>query len=795
MKKLKYISVSIAVILIILSAAIIVFLNSMLPQRSGEINIPGLKDKVNVIFDEWGVPHIYASNEEDAYRSLGYLHAQDRLFQMEITRRLARGELAEILGPSLLETDIFFRTLRIKGFSKEYAEIQDKSRPAVKFGEAYIAGINNFIETGPAPVEFRILGIPKRPFTLEDSVSIGGYISYSFATAFKEDPLLTYIRDNLGAAYLKDLAYEREDKNLSAAYNKSTESMADLALLVMDIEKKFAPVGLFEGSNAWVVSGSRTKSGKPLLASDPHIAFSAPAVWYEAHIVTPEFEFYGNYLAGVPIAMMGHNSRIGWGITMFKNDDVDFFIEKAHPENRDKVWNNGRWEDLLIEDEVIKVKGADDVHINVRRSKHGPIINDVLKGLDSTEEPVSMWWAYLEKENRMFEVFHSFAHAENVYDMERVAKKLYAPGINILAADSSGNIAWWGLGRIPERAPNADPNFIMMSGRDDYRGFRDFSRHPQSINPPSGYIVSSNHRPEFKKGDMVPGYYNIPYRAKRIEELLVAENNKWNLEDTKEMQLDNITQFHVKIRDAVIPLLQGADELKGDKNALEALEIFKNWKGDHALESKGPVIFFRYYYNLMESVFRDELGEKYFKLFLEAKTFEKTIPLIVSNPSSPWWNIKGTDIKESMKDIVVKSWLQSIRSLENDLGRNINKWNWGRVHTIELGHPLGRKKPLNKIFNEGPYSVPGAREVVNNLGFDITGGRHFVNYGPSTRRIIDFADTDNSVGISPMGQSGYFFDPHYNDQTAMFITGIYRKQLMNKEEIEKSRRSSLVLSP
>ena len=795
MTKKKYLFSAILIILVVTSAAVLIFLNTMLPQRSGEINIPGLNDKVNVIFDEWGVPHIYASNEEDAYRALGYLHAQDRLFQMEITRRLAKGELAEILGSSLLDTDRFFRTLRIKGFSKEYAEIQDKKRPAVKLGEAYIKGINHFIETGPAPVEFRILGIPKRPFTLEDSVAIGGYISYSFATAFKTDPLLTYIRDTLGTDYLKDMAYEREGKNQFAANNRTIDSMAALALLVIDIEKKFAPAGLFEGSNAWVVSGSRTESGKPILASDPHIAFSVPAVWYEAHIITPGFEFYGHYLAGVPIAMMGHNSRIGWGITMFKNDDVDFFIEKSNPDNRDQVWNRGRWEDLTIEDEVIKVKGADDVHIKVRRSKHGPLVNDVLKELDSDEAPVSMWWAYHEKNNRMFEAFHSFAHAETVYDMERAAKKLYAPGINVIAADNSGNIAWWGIGRIPERAPGANPNFIMESGKDDYRGFRDFSRHPQSINPPSGYIVSSNHRPEFKKGDMVPGYYNIPYRAKRIEELLAAGDKKWTMENTKQMQLDNITEFHVKIRDAVLPFLEGSEELQGDKNALEALALFKNWKGDHTLESKGPVIFFQFYYDLMESAFKDDLGEKYFEIFLGTKMFEKNVPLILSNPESPWWNLKDTEKKETMGDIIVKSWLQCVRNLESDLGANIDKWSWGRVHSIELKHPLGRKKPLNKIFNEGPYTVPGAREVVNNLGFDISGGHHHVNYGPSTRRIIDFAHTENSMGISPMGQSGYFFDTHYNDQTGMFINGEYRKQLMNEDEIKERRKSTLVLFP
>ncbi|MCP4131260.1 MAG: penicillin acylase family protein, partial [bacterium] len=336
----------IALLLVLIVIGITLFLYQTLPQRDGELNIPGLKEKVEVIYDAWGVPHIYASNEEDAYRALGYVHAQDRLFQMEMTRRLAKGELAEVLGKKLLKTDKFFRTLWIKGFAKEYVKTIPGDNKALVLSKIYLEGVNHFLETGPTPIEFHLIGIPKKPFTLEDSFAIGGYISYSFASAFKTDPLLSYIKETYGAAYLKDLGYYSAKETIPGAgmHAGNYETLADLGLLAVEIEETTSPIGMFEGSNAWVISGSKTKSGKPILASDPHVKFSIPSVWYEAHVWAPGFELYGHYLAGVPMAMLGHNRHMGWGITMFKNDDINFFTEKVNPENPGEVWQNGKWE-------------------------------------------------------------------------------------------------------------------------------------------------------------------------------------------------------------------------------------------------------------------------------------------------------------------------------------------------------------------------------------------------------------------------------------------------------------------
>ncbi len=255
------------------------YLNSKKPVRSGDIQLPGIENFVDVHFDNWAVPHIYAKTETDAYHALGYIHAQERLFHMELLRRLAKGQLSEILGPKLISTDSFFRTLRLKQFGEEYILKQDTTSPAYKICQAYIKGINHYMHTRPSPIEFNILKIPKSDFTLADIISVSGYMAYSFASGFKTDPLLTYIRDELGNDYLRDIDYLPSDVPPLKLLTDTHKSLSEIAGLVADIETIHSPVGFFEGSNAWAVRGDKTASGKPILAGDPHIAHSCPSVW------------------------------------------------------------------------------------------------------------------------------------------------------------------------------------------------------------------------------------------------------------------------------------------------------------------------------------------------------------------------------------------------------------------------------------------------------------------------------------------------------------------------------------
>jgi len=260
------------------------YLSSKKPVRSGDIRLPGLENSVDVRFDNWAVPHIYAENETDAYYALGYVHAQERLFHMEVLRRLAKGQLSELLGPGLISTDSFFRTLRLKQFGEEYIKKADKTTQAFQICQAYINGINHYIHTKPSPIEFDILKIPKSDFTLADIMSVAGYMAYSFAAGFKSDPLLTYIRDELGQAYLSDIDYLPSKVQPLKLLTDTHKSLGEIAGLVADIETIHSPIGFFEGSNAWALGGNKTVSGKPILAGDPHIAHSCPILPIPAHL-------------------------------------------------------------------------------------------------------------------------------------------------------------------------------------------------------------------------------------------------------------------------------------------------------------------------------------------------------------------------------------------------------------------------------------------------------------------------------------------------------------------------------
>ena len=360
------------------------YLRSKLAQRSGEISLPGLKSEVDVVFDEWAIPHIEAENELDAYRALGYLLAQERLFQLELMIRVAHGRLSEMLGEATLDVDRYFRTLGIQRYAKSYVEKNYRKNPPkiTKALEAYLSGVNAFVATGSTPLEFTLLGIPKREYMIEDLVSISAYMSFTFSNAVQQDPLISHIQKKMGSSYLKDLAlkWPEGDTQIKVSNNHADTDL-ELATLFAKMENVLSRIPPFFGSNSWVISGSRSKSGKVILANDPHIGFSAPSTWYEAHLKTPDWELYGHYLAGIPFAILGHNRRMAWGITMLQNDDLDYFRERTNPANPDHVWFLDHWEELKIIAETISVKGGEDYPLRVRISRHGPIINDVLESV------------------------------------------------------------------------------------------------------------------------------------------------------------------------------------------------------------------------------------------------------------------------------------------------------------------------------------------------------------------------------------------------------------------------------
>lgn len=797
---LKRGALTVAVLAALGAAAAAWHVHQKLPQRDGELQLSGLSAPVTVRYDEWGVPHIDARNEDDLYRALGYLHAQDRLFQMEMLRRLARGELAEVLGPKLVDTDRLFRALGIRQRADELAAASAAitAQPgATRALYAYLDGVNQYQATRPAPLEFEVLGIPKRPFTAADTYSIAGYLAYSFAAAFRTEPALTAVRDQLGPDYLRifDLDWHPsgvlEPQALNAPRGRFPDVAPMLARLAAVGDQAAALVGLpqFEGSNAWVVSGSRTVSGKPLLAGDPHIAYSAPAVWWEAHLRTPQFELYGHHLALNPMALLGHNRRFGWSLTMFQNDDVDLIAEKVNPANANEVWYQGRWVAMTARQETLKVKGQPDQVLTLRRSPHGPIVNDALPG-DRGERPVAMWWAFLETENPVLDGFYRLGRADTLDRARDAASLVHAPGLNIVWANASGDIAWWAAAKLPQRPPGVNPAFVLdgATGEADKPGFLPFSANPHEENPARGYIVSANFQPT---GDTpVPGYYNLAERGRRLDGLL-SQGKRWDIHNSQALQLDVQTDYGPRVLRPIIPLLRGSASVE-EQPLVEALV---RWNGAYKADTVAPVLFQQFTAELLRAALKDELGEAQFENLRRTRALDHALPRLMADADSPWWDDRSTPQRETQTDIVRRAWKATVAHLQATLGPDSGTWRWDAVHTLTHEHPLGRQKPLDRIFNVGPFPVPGGHEVPNNFAQRNGSGPWPVVYGPSTRRLIDFARPQEALGVNPVGQSGVWPDAHYADQAALLAQGRYRREWLDEADVRAHSNGLLVLKP
>lgn len=773
-----------------------------LPVRDGTLEFHGLKASVRVAYDERGVPHIRAKNEMDMYRALGYVHAQDRLFQMEMVRRLARGELAEILGPKLLDTDRLFRTLGIRAHADRYAAQLDPESPATQALLAYLDGINEYQASRPAPLEFELLGIRARAFTPADTISVAGYLAYSFAAALKTEPVLTFVRDRLGANYLKafDLEWHplgvigpgselASQATLNAADWRSLDRLAGASQQAAEL----AGLPQFVGSNAWAVSGRLTASGKPLLAGDPHIAFAAPSVWYEAHLSAPGFELYGHHQALNPFALLGHNFQFGWSLTMFQNDDMDLIAEKVNPADPNQVWYQGQWVDLKVRQEKIQVKDAQPVSLTLRESPHGPIINEPFaEAMGKT--PVAMWWAFLETENPLLEAFYELNRADTRAKLRSAASKIHAPGLNVVWASANGDIAWWAAAKLTQRPPNVNSAFILdgSSGEADKPGFYRFQDNPREENPARGYIVSANHQPLPSSGVPVPGYYNLPDRAFRLNQLLANENVKWDTQNSQALQKDSTSGYGPRL---LKPLM--AELLEGASDSLERslLEQLARWDGHHDALGILATVFNQFVFELAKGAMADELGEVQFKNLLRTRALDAALPRLAADPESPWWDNRKTKAVEKRADTLKTVWRATIDHLKETMGATPMSWGWNKAHTLTHKHPLGQQKPLHLLFNVGPFEAPGGRELLNNLSTPIGPAPWAVSEGPSTRRLIDFSDVNMALGINPLGQSGVLFDRHYADQSRAFIEGKYQAQWMGVEDIKANTRSVLVFKP
>lgn len=796
MRIVRKVAWSLLILVVILFLAIGAFVYMAKPDYDGEKQLSGLSDEVEVYFDTYGIPHIYGTNEKDAFTALGYVHAQDRLWQMELLRRIGSGGIAEVFGKDFIVTDKFFLALGIDDASVKTVAQLDKTKKSVLLSKAYLDGINQFIEEGPTPIEFYLTGIDKKNFTLKDIYNTMGYMAFSFAMAHKTDPLLTDILHKLGPEYLKDLEIESDTGSVWIKnYNpKTLDTLKNTATVsVMQSLKKLG-IPLFEGSNSWVLAPEKTMNGKVIFANDPHIGFSQPSVWYEAHVSTPSYEKYGYHLAGIPFPLLGHDRNLAYGMTMFENDDVDFYYEEDHPSDSAKYKTDSGWADYEIIEKTIRVKDSTDIKFSYKKTDQGPVLNgiaDQIKG----ERPVSMWWAYTQLENKVMDALYGMSHANNIQEFQSALPHIHAPGLNIMYGDAEGNVAWWATAKLYKIPDSIHTKIIydVNKGLSKHRQFLDFSENPQAINPPWKYVYSANNQPDSIAGMLYPGYYLPENRAKRIVNLLEPKDD-WEGESVRNMMTDVTSPVNATILSNLLKEID-TDGLTG--NQLKGLEKLRFWKGDYPLNNIEGTLYHRWIYFLLVNTFKDELGQALFDALLETHLVKRLIAPLSESGTIVWWdNVATKKTVETKKDIVNASYQEAIEDLETTLGEDISSWTWDRVHALEHHHPIGQIDILRPFFNVGPFPVTGTREVINNMAFPYTkDGFHKVTSGPSTRRVIDFSDVENSMSILPTGQSGNPFSKHYKDQAEMFVKEEFRKMMMNETEIKENSEAMLLLVP
>lgn len=793
MKKIKKVLFGLLAFVVLFVLGLGIYGFYLKPKYEGEVQLKNIEKETTVYFDEFGVPHIYADNSKDAMETLGYVHAQDRLWQMELMRRIAPGRLSEIFGSVALKNDTFFAGLGIEEASAVAIATLDKKSPSYQLTLAYLDGINQYIEEGKTPIEFQLIGVKKEKFTLKDVYNIFGYMSFSFAMAQKSDPLLTDIRNKYGMDYLKDFGIDGSfnTTRIKNAKEKPQEYSAIAKSIASLLEQ--SPIPPFIGSNSWVIAPEKTKNGKVIFANDPHIGFSQPGTWYEAHLVTPDFELYGCYLAGTPFPLLGHNRDYAYGLTMFENDDIDLYQEENDAKDAKKYKTPTGFKNYEIRKKIIKVKDTSDVILNLKVSRHGPIVNDLMDGLNKNQ-PVALSWIYTQQPIQILDAVYILSHAKNKEDFHKGVALIAAPGLNVMYGDAKGNVAWWATGKLYKHNKGVNTNFILngASGHDDITEYLDFSKNPSAVNPDWKYVYSANNQPEPIDGFLYPGYYLPEDRARRITQLLDPKSN-WDKEAVSKMMFDNTSAVAPEV---VQELISNVDYNSLSKNEKEAITILKAWKGSNNLEDVAPTIYNKWIYMYLKNTFEDELGSANFKQFLGTHIMKQIIAKQMANENSLWWdNIATKEKKETRSQVLSKSFKESILALDKQLGNSVSGWTWNKVHMLEHQHPLGKVAALRPYFNVGPFAVSGSTEVINNLFFDFTeDGNYVVKGGPSTRRIIDFSDVENSWTILPTGQSGNPLSSHYNDQAELYNAGKFRKMKMNKEEIIKTS-TKLVFIP
>ena len=763
------------------------FARRSLPRLEAEV-AAAVSAPVTVYRDAYGVPHIHAESLEDAVFVQGYLHAQDRLFQMDLNRRAASGRLAEIFGADFVDTDRFLRAVGMLRAARETeAALSAGHRRAL---EAYAAGVNAFIAAhrGRLPLEFTLLGYSPDPWQPVESLAIGKYMAWDLGRNMTTEIFFWRLAQRVGPEKAATLFPNYpEDAPAIVARLRDLPLHAELAEGLARLQETVAKASLAGsdrslGSNNWVVAGTKTTSGLPILANDMHLGIQTPSIWYQNHLaVADRFEVTGVIFPGVPGVIVGHNGYIAWGVTNVGADVQDLYLERRHPDDPARFEFEGEWYQATVERHEIRVKGqAEPVPFAVYLTRHGPLVSEVVDGLNV---PASLRWTAHGPTGELAAVL-ALAEARDWDDFRRALATFLAPAQNFVYADRAGNIGYIANGLFPIR--RAGDGLVPVPGWDDrhaWVGFVPMDEVPELYNPAQGFIVTANHRvagpeyPHFLSHQWAP-----PYRAQAIIEALDGRRGL-TLEDMIPIQNSTVNLQARRLGPILLRELAGADLDATGRAAREALARWLEDPRDDAGEA-GPAIFHTLYLRMLEAAFRDDLGEDLYASFVRHGDALNSFDRMLREGRSEWFGTAG--------QLVRAGFAAALAELTAAMGDDPERWTWGHIHTVTFEHPLGRQRPLDLLFNRGPHPQGGSHVTPIATAFSLVRPFRITSAAP-WRFLVDLADL-RGLDVAAIGVSGHPLSAHYDDQMALWLEGAY-KPLLFGDQVRAGAAATTVFRP
>lgn len=762
-----------------------------LPDYTSTQQLEGIREPVDIHWDPYGVPHIYAENEMDLYYAVGYVHAQDRLWQLTLNQLAAEGRFAEFLGEDLIEIDKYQRAL---GFWETAQRIeQDAPDEIQQILQAYSNGINQYIENNRnnLPIEFNLLDIDPIPWTPTHSYALSRLLAWEMNVSWWAELTYSYLGETLPDNVMQELYPTYDDGSPTTMNDEQSQQYIESLLPMMETEFNIREIlqkkGTAVGSNAWAVDGSKTSTGFPILAGDPHMGLNMPGNWYEVHLNVNGKNLSGGTVAGSPIVIVGQNDEIAWSLTNMMADDTDFFLEQIDPDDRsryvvDSLNGEALYQPFDWQEEVIHINGSDDQLYRIRTTRHGPVISDIYPNQELVDDKIiSMKWTGHEVSHEIWALYQvnwseSFQEFQSALDFYEV------PGQNFTYADASGNIALLSVGKLPVR--NYNP-LLFRNGWDasyDWQEWIPKESMPRVINPSSGWVANANNK---LHTDSYPYYiasfWEPPSRIERIEEYMM-ENDSLDVEIFQQMQFDSYSIHAREITEIILPILRRGDD---DYDFSQIIPYLENWDFRYNLNSTAASLMDVFFMNLARNTLIDELGENAYENFIRLENLPIRILNRMLQENSFLFNRNDSEARETRDDIIRQSMHDAVQWLTEQYGDEPFQWRWENLHTITFQPPLFDeasirpeasgilKMIVNNLMSKGPYPVPGHGMSLNKGQYDWTDPFQ-MTLGASIRRIVDFSTPNRIFSVIPTGQSGNPLSDFFGDQTELWLNGQYR---------------------